>query len=185
MLWNVYVWNTDLDWIWYDNDPVRCGLAAQTLMNATLHLLLYWFASLSWHRFPALGLTGGTSTRRCTSIKVSISEPAQMLHILKHTGERGERNKVPYYIDNAVEATSAALSEHVLRADYLPPKHFAIFLLQVCEEKRKCWCPCHNVSFLHITHHENTSFMCHECWELWGERGKEIIFLSGNLTTNQ
>lgn len=75
----------DSDKIRCDNDTACCGLAVlacllfivpccpgsarvpsrkneshQTLINATLRLLLLrWFASLSWHRFPTLGLTAG------------------------------------------------------------------------------------------------------------------------------
>lgn len=70
---------------------LRKNESHQTLRNATLRLLLCWFASPSWHWFLALGLTGGTSTRRCTSIKVSFSEPPQIFHILKHTGTKRER----------------------------------------------------------------------------------------------
>lgn len=67
---------------------LRKNESHQTLMNATLCLLLCWFASLSWHWFLALGLTGDTSTHRCTSIKVSFSERPQIFHILKHTDTR-------------------------------------------------------------------------------------------------
>lgn len=114
--WNVYASNIDLGKTGCDNDPVHCGLAVcaclllispccseftrlqlrkneshQTLMNATLCLLLSWFASPSWHWFLALGLAGETSAHRCTSIKVSFSERPQIFHILKHTGTTRER----------------------------------------------------------------------------------------------
>lgn len=92
--WNVYVSDIDLGKTGCDNDPVCCGLAVcaclllispccseftrlqlrkdeshQTLMNATLRLLLSWFASPSWHWF----------------------QRPQIFHILKHTGTTRER----------------------------------------------------------------------------------------------
>lgn len=118
--WNVYVSNMDLGKTGCDNDPVRCGLAVcaclllisqcrseftrlqlrkneshQTLMNATLRLLLSWFASPSWHWFPALGLTGETSTHRCTSVKVSFSELYNIPHFKTYRHHKRDRNELP------------------------------------------------------------------------------------------
>lgn len=71
--------------------PERRNESHQMLLNATLRLRLSWFASLPWYWFPALGLTVGTSIRRCASFEVGVITSTRMLAVMKHTDTHSEK----------------------------------------------------------------------------------------------
>lgn len=71
----------------------------QTLMKATVRLLIYWFTSLSLHWFPVLGLQRGLQRADAQWTSVSWSK-LKFCTFQKYTVTQSERNKLVDYIDS-------------------------------------------------------------------------------------
>lgn len=75
----------------------------------------------------------------------------------------------PTRVDSVIQhSCSGCFSvHHVLRADYLPTKHFTFSHLRVCKEKKN-WClTWTGVRLMWIIHHKNKSLMSSECMFPW------------------
>lgn len=133
--------------------PLRKKETHQTLMNATLPAAPLICISVSGTDFQLWLLQKRLKHANARQLNSASFKPARLCDVLHKHYTR--KNILPCYSDNTVRATNTALSQHVLRADYLPPKQFTIFLLRVCGERRlnsQCQFHAHNAPWEYIFH---------------------------------